>query len=89
MLNPTARVMSRQVEHTTAATVALDTGCATLQNSTYLGLVTRKKARRPNDMLSSVGYGVDKNDLQEKTGFALLSGKSATPLAKKTFFCHV
>jgi hypothetical protein len=32
--------MSRLVGHTDEATVALDTGSATLQNNTFLGLVT-------------------------------------------------
>jgi hypothetical protein len=49
-MNPTAWVISRQVGHTTAATVALDVRCATLQSDTFLGLVTCKNAYGLNDM---------------------------------------
>jgi hypothetical protein len=40
MQDPTTLMISRQVGHTTAETVALVTGCATVQNNTILGLVT-------------------------------------------------
>jgi hypothetical protein len=48
--NPSAWVKHLQVGHTTAVTVALDTGCATFQNNTFLGLVPWMNALGPNDV---------------------------------------